>query len=275
MKTKLQHWRDRFDALTLRERALVALMVLSAIYVVWDMAVMQALHKTQKVQLDKIEKSLGQIAELNKQISVLTAGLKQSDSTAAGSDAGKLQLAINESDKRIESLIYSFVRPEQMAKLLRELLQRENGLHLMRVRTQAVRSLFDGGSQDKATAAFDDGKFTAMKKLLKLYKVRKESGLLMEMKGSVVQESVGKGVTGGESSKSPASDDELPEIYRHGLEIEFVGDFSGTVGYLRAIEALPWRLYWDSVSYTVQEHPRALVKIKLYTLSLDKGWIGV
>ncbi len=64
-------------------------------------------------------------------------------------------------------------------------------------------------------------------------------------------------------------------IYRHQLIIEFEGDFNQTIKYLKALETLPWQLFWDSIEYTVEEHPKAHVTIGVSTLSLHEGWIGV
>lgn len=66
-----------------------------------------------------------------------------------------------------------------------------------------------------------------------------------------------------------------PEVFRHGLRIVFEGDYFKTLAYLRALEAMPWRLYWDNVEYLVTDYPRARVAITVHTLSLHEGWIGV
>jgi MSHA biogenesis protein MshJ len=66
-----------------------------------------------------------------------------------------------------------------------------------------------------------------------------------------------------------------PEIYKHGLRIVFEGDFFKTLSYLRALEGMPWRLYWDNVEYQVTKYPKASVAITVHTLSLHEGWIGV
>jgi MSHA biogenesis protein MshJ len=64
-------------------------------------------------------------------------------------------------------------------------------------------------------------------------------------------------------------------IYRHGLEMVFEGTFSGTKGYLRALQALPRDLGWDTLELKTMEYPRIRVRIRVYTLSLQEGWIGV
>ena len=63
--------------------------------------------------------------------------------------------------------------------------------------------------------------------------------------------------------------------FRHGFKIEFQGSYLEALAYLQALEALPWRFFWESVQIDVQKHPQANVKVVLYTLSLDRRWLGV
>ena len=64
-------------------------------------------------------------------------------------------------------------------------------------------------------------------------------------------------------------------IFRHGLLMEIEGSYLDTLVYLKSLEQLPWKIYWDSIEFKTSEYPTARVIIKVYTLSLDKGWIGV
>ena len=71
--------------------------------------------------------------------------------------------------------------------------------------------------------------------------------------------------------------DEGPDavtFYRHGLEIEVEGSYAACLDYLNAIEALPWRLYWQVLELDVIDYPRNRIRIEVSTLSLDKEWIG-
>lgn len=65
------------------------------------------------------------------------------------------------------------------------------------------------------------------------------------------------------------------QIYKHGVELELTGGYLDTLYFLQALEALPWRFFWDRIEYTVEEHPRGRVKLRLYTLGLEEAWIGV
>lgn len=79
------------------------------------------------------------------------------------------------------------------------------------------------------------------------------------------------------TTPEPLSADEEPDavtFYRHGLEIEVEGSYAACVEYLNAIEALPWRLYWQVLELDVIDYPRNRIRIEVGTLSLDQEWIG-
>jgi MSHA biogenesis protein MshJ len=65
------------------------------------------------------------------------------------------------------------------------------------------------------------------------------------------------------------------QIYKHGVDIELAGSYLDTLYFLQALEALPWRFFWERIEFTVDQHPRGKLKLRLYTLGLDEGWIGV
>jgi MSHA biogenesis protein MshJ len=48
-----------------------------------------------------------------------------------------------------------------------------------------------------------------------------------------------------------------------------------TLRYLRTVEDLPRRLFWEGLEYRVQEYPRAIITLKLYSLSGQEEWLGV
>lgn len=64
-------------------------------------------------------------------------------------------------------------------------------------------------------------------------------------------------------------------LHRHAFELEFSGAYLPTLRYLQALEALPWRFFWDSVSFDVVDYPNSVVRVRLHTLSLSEDWIGV
>ncbi len=75
-------------------------------------------------------------------------------------------------------------------------------------------------------------------------------------------------------SLSSTEDPDAVTFYRHGLEIEVEGTYAACLEYLSAIEALPWRFYWQVLELDVIDYPRNRIRIEVGTLSLDEEWIG-
>ena len=64
-------------------------------------------------------------------------------------------------------------------------------------------------------------------------------------------------------------------VYKHVVIVEIEGRYFDVVNYLQLLETLPWKFYWESVDYEVESHPDAKVLLEVYTLSTEKGAIGV
>jgi MSHA biogenesis protein MshJ len=64
-------------------------------------------------------------------------------------------------------------------------------------------------------------------------------------------------------------------IFRHGLEVTVSGSYLDLLAYLRDLEALPTQLYWGALNIDASKYPRVLMKLTVYTLSLDRAWLNV
>ncbi|HEX7047115.1 MAG TPA: hypothetical protein VF275_06060 [Gammaproteobacteria bacterium] len=72
------------------------------------------------------------------------------------------------------------------------------------------------------------------------------------------------------------ADGEIPaSIYRHGLELEVEGRYLDVLAYLRELEALDWKFFWDAVELESEDYPANRVRIRIYSLNLEEGWLGV
>ena len=88
-----------------------------------------------------------------------------------------------------------------------------------------------------------------------------------ETEATVVSDSI--------SNDEKLTADNIDNAYRHGLRIEISGDYLTTLDYLRKLEELEWGFFWDNFNLTVNEYPDANIAIEIFTLSLNKEWIGV
>lgn len=64
-------------------------------------------------------------------------------------------------------------------------------------------------------------------------------------------------------------------LYRHGVELVLEGGYADLLGYLKAMEALPQRVLWGAVSLKVEQHPRSVLTLRVYTLSRDRAWLEI
>lgn len=66
-----------------------------------------------------------------------------------------------------------------------------------------------------------------------------------------------------------------PGLYRHGMELTLAGTYLDFYDYLRMLEKLPTQLYWGRAELTVAQHPSSVLKLTVYTVSLDAAWLVV
>jgi MSHA biogenesis protein MshJ len=81
-------------------------------------------------------------------------------------------------------------------------------------------------------------------------------------------------------SDSAATEDEesrsdAPRLYRHSLVLTLRGSYLDCLDYLRAVERLPWHIYWSRLQFAIDDYPTNDIVLELTTLSLDEEWIGV
>jgi MSHA biogenesis protein MshJ len=64
-------------------------------------------------------------------------------------------------------------------------------------------------------------------------------------------------------------------LYRHPVRIVVSGTYLQTLDYLRELEKLQRKLFWEDLEIVVGEYPQAEITLTVYTLSYQRGWIGV
>lgn len=77
------------------------------------------------------------------------------------------------------------------------------------------------------------------------------------------------------AASAPGSSDDSMVVYKHGMRLEFEGDFLETLDYLRSLEALETKFFWESLDFQLLTHPRARITLEIFTLSTQRGFIGV
>ncbi|GAB1259517.1 hypothetical protein [Aurantivibrio plasticivorans] len=73
----------------------------------------------------------------------------------------------------------------------------------------------------------------------------------------------------------PSQEGDNKNVYKHRVQLELSGSYLQLERYLKKLESLSWRFYWDELDFDLQQHPKANITLDVYTLSTDEGLFGV
>jgi MSHA biogenesis protein MshJ len=63
------------------------------------------------------------------------------------------------------------------------------------------------------------------------------------------------------------------QVFKHSLRIEFSGNHKDMLAYVRFLEDLPWKFYWDELDIVINNYPSTHITLTVYTFSRKAGWI--
>jgi MSHA biogenesis protein MshJ len=63
--------------------------------------------------------------------------------------------------------------------------------------------------------------------------------------------------------------------FSHPIVMVVEGNYLDVLAYLRELESMAFRVYWNRLELETLEYPRNRVRIELSTLSMDQEWLGV
>jgi len=164
---------------------------------------------------------------------VLALQARQRDPDAATLTQLKaLRQQLQLADGEFAQVQRALVQPQEMGHLLDSLLQSHKGLQLIALRSVPVMSVAELIGSPKPAA-----------------------------------------VASAASAESTAPKETRDAwLYRHGVEITVQGSYSDMQAYLAALENLPRRVYWGELKIDAQHWPANLMKVTVYTISLEKTW---
>jgi len=142
VKARLRQLAERFDALSLRERGLVSLAVLVVMYMLWDAALMSPEHLRQKQLVAQMYQLNERMVEVDAQLQTLTASLGDREVKRQRQRIAGLREALRGLASQQALLTVEFIRPSQMAQVLREMLAGERRLTLLKLESLGAKPLF-------------------------------------------------------------------------------------------------------------------------------------
>lgn len=64
-------------------------------------------------------------------------------------------------------------------------------------------------------------------------------------------------------------------LFKHGIKIKLSGKYFQLRNYLLQLEQMSWKFFWQDLNFEVKEYPVNEVEITIYSLGLNKEFIGV
>ena len=64
-------------------------------------------------------------------------------------------------------------------------------------------------------------------------------------------------------------------LFKHGVEIKLEGSYQELSAYLERLEQSKLKLLWSSVELSADNHPKLVLTLTVFTLSLDRAWLIV
>jgi MSHA biogenesis protein MshJ len=237
VKRLWQRYAERIDALNLRERILVfsaAMLVLVAL--VHTLYIDTEVKKERRLA-SAIAQKQAEARSLQDQLTrlVTSRALDPDRAPRERLEGVRRQLAAIESQIATEER--KFTAPEQMRKVIEELLAKSRAVQLKSMKSLPTASI----TEARAEAA-----------------------------GKPAAQGASQAPP---APQAPLAPERL--VYRHGIEITVTGAYLDLLGYLADLERLPTQLYWSSLEIDASQYPRHTMRLVVYTLSLDRAWLNV
>ena len=77
------------------------------------------------------------------------------------------------------------------------------------------------------------------------------------------------------SFKNREEDEPQVLMYRHKMNLKLEGTYFQVTGYLKMIEGMKERLFWDDMTFKIEDYPKGVLELNVHTLSMSKELIGI
>ncbi len=208
LKSRLQAWQLRIDAMQLRERLLLMTAVIAVMFMLIDTLWLRPAFKAQQVAESHIAELETQLNALRQNARLLSYGDSDELLRSRGERRAQLQSQLAALDERIVSQLGVLVAPSQAAHVLERLLENSSGL-----------------------------KLASLKASSEPLQVAPE-----------------------------ASDNDAAGLTRYQVDMLIDGNYLEVLRYLRKLESLPWKFFWQQINFQSTGYPQAQTRLQLYTL---------
>jgi len=237
----MNSWKLRYELLSQRERLLIVSTLVAVIYIAFTFLVFGSLDSTQSTREQELKTLEQQKIQFDAELKLFSSLLNTDPDKAKKQQIRTLKAQMLQIEGSLNRLSVGLIPADELPILLKKVLQQTKTLRLQSIQTLPVSELSLQGEVIEPEAVDDP------------------SSDLSEFQYDDAAES-NKVETAG--------------VFKHAVVMQLSGGFFETKQFIEALEALPWRLYWDSLEYSVSQYPSAIITLQVYTLSTDEGAFG-
>ena len=155
MKARMKQWMDRVDAMSLRERLMIFVMLAVVLIALAMSMAIDPLSGKQKQLTQTVVQAQAQTQALEAQIQALAEASKHDPDLSNKQRLADLDAKRKNAYIALSSVQQGLVAPDKMTELLRDLLGRNPRLSLISIKTLAPRALTDAAKPTEPTLKSD------------------------------------------------------------------------------------------------------------------------
>lgn len=227
----------KIDDLSVRERAAVFLAILAVAFFIWNSYLMASLDSREKSLKAQLQQKQSEQTALNAELQILISSRQEDPNKQNREKLASLRTQLDKVRTEVTKSTKHLISPNKMAAVLENVLNKTRGLELVEVKGLGASPLVSGDKQDDKISSGDEPAV--------------------------------------ETTGDTEEDSGFANAYKHGLRVVFNGSFMSTLDYIKELEALENEFIWDNLTFEITEYPDGQVSITVFTLSLDRNWIGV
>lgn len=148
MNTQLKDLEKKYNALSLRERAMVAVAVLAVIYFLWYTVLYSYLLTTDEEVFNNLQKIKTQISQIEGQIDSISELVGRNPTANLIAQSQSLKTENEVLNQKIREYIKNMVPPTDIDEMLNNIIQKATGLTVLGIENIEVKPLFDSKDID-------------------------------------------------------------------------------------------------------------------------------
>lgn len=269
LRQQLQRLNALFDARAPRERALMILAAMALVLALTDALVLSPALKHWQAARSQLRSAQAASQTLRHDLQEM-GNRRRSDAQQLRAELASWRQRVRDGEEALHGHESDLVGPDRMVALLDELLASHGQLRVRSMRSLGQQDLLSAGPSGAVAAGGSTPAgmvpgSTAMGGAPTTPAVAAATPVAVPAPANAAS---GAATPGG-AAGGPGT------LYRHGVELTLEGSYGDLLAYLQALEAMPQHVLWGGLSLKVEQHPRTVMTLRLYTISRDRHWLEI